>query len=371
MMLPFPSHDKDATGHFSETDIEEGITASHNARAEELMCDCQNIERSSSVTREIKDSTPLDSRRFITSAQHYDCPICLGNYPYNSDERGVFCGSLDRDEISQEEIGESDDVRFDRHASTQRALSLFAPQEVSHLSFTLENCHHTMCRHCLISFIESKVIDGITDIPCCCPATIIGENVIECDEKRMKEAEPFNDSNSKQNCCGEIITDSDIDRLFMKGSNYEYRQDIYFSERNDCQIYELYKKRKFDKIHGYRCRRCPICDKAHIFDFQTQTETNESNTESPHLLHSLVTVEEDELRISDPDLKENRKVIVRMPSFGNPIKMKRKLGKSDAIICEAGIDARRKENNSKYFYSRAYRSDCRTTSKASVVCGGE
>jgi hypothetical protein len=203
--------------------------------------------------------------------RRYDCPICLGTYSYLSNGKGESDGDeegqlppLCYSGTSSTLLDVADSAIIADASSLSKIemdtrfldLSSFIPMIDADDVFTLsQTCQHTFCRSCMVSYVESRLNVGFTEIVCCGP-TPAGVSF----EK------------AQQICCGELLNEQDIERLLIRcARSFDHGPDLgvaaVAAAADEINLYGKYKMRQFDNLHGDRCRRCPSCEHPRLFDF--------------------------------------------------------------------------------------------------------
>ncbi|KAL7455462.1 hypothetical protein ACHAWC_007012 [Mediolabrus comicus] len=176
----------------------------------------------------------------------YTCPVCLLDSP-----------------IMKREEGHHQDLIEERRGSMETNVAGIPV-------FTLAaTCQHKFCAPCLRAYVESKLLVGDSEIPCCHFHTTAASS----DERQPK-------------LCNVTLAKRDIEQLIHM--DY-FRRDSFVSDwcdsrvRNTAQdnnnekgsdeLWVKYKKVAFDHLHGKdTVRRCPNCDGATLFDVDAMKE---------------------------------------------------------------------------------------------------
>jgi len=177
----------------------------------------------------------------------YTCPVCLLDSP-----------------IMKREEGHHQDLIEERRGCSVETNEAGIPV------FTLAaTCQHKFCAPCLRAYVQSKLLVGDSEIPCCHFHTTAASS----DERQPK-------------LCNVTLAKCDIEQLIHM--DY-FRRDSFVNdwcdsrvrntaqdnnnERGSDELWVKYKKVAFDHLHGKdTVRRCPNCDEATLFDVDAMKE---------------------------------------------------------------------------------------------------
>lgn len=190
------------------------------------------------------------------------------------DWRRVIAATVGENKCSTyDDEGESQDGSR-RHNNDNQVPTAYETQNV----FSLQSCGHQFCTSCLYAYVQSQLLEGSCDIPCC-------HFILPTETQQGEEEGEFR-------TCGVAMIKDDIYRLIHTACcNSESSLGEWCSGSDTCkqpsfvksqtsyspvQLWEKYEKLAFDKYHGNCVRRCPRCDDARLFCVESMKQHQKS-----------------------------------------------------------------------------------------------
>jgi hypothetical protein len=267
--------------------------------------DLQEIETCACSGKQSVTNAGIAARK--EQCVHYDCPICLGSYEVIHSD-------------SEDGTSNSGDL------SSELTTSLSRIPILRDECYQLDTCKHIMCRYCLSMYCQSKINDGIVNIPCCYPLETatsergdtswsswrIADDIVSLSDSRRGDSNSIDKTHSNKSrsgdtaICRKVFTDHDLEQIILFSGKVTADIEAF-------NLYYKYQRFKFDFLHGDSCRRCPKCDTARIFQLHSSDSSSDTSS-SPHDIEIQEELPEDDtssslcsLSSTEESLKQTQK----------------------------------------------------------------